>query len=130
MHSAIESSVDFSKLLVNDQKLSDLFWSGMADPTLLEHKEQRTFITMLNIYMRRESLIHYLDGQGQMPEEFGIASQRGLSGVLNQPGTAYYLTVVGDTLPASFVEHLQTIIAKGSTMSDAAKSILDVPDSG
>ena len=41
-HSAIESSVDFNKLLVNDQKLSDLFWSGMADPTLLKNKEQRT----------------------------------------------------------------------------------------
>ena len=48
MHSAIESSVEFGKLLVNDQKLSDLFWRGMADPTLLENKEQRTFISMLN----------------------------------------------------------------------------------
>ncbi len=130
MHSAIESSVDFNKLLVNDQKLGDLFWSGMADPTLLEHKEQRTFISMLNIYMRRESLTHYLHGQGQMPEEFWIARQGALSGLLNQPGTAYYLTVMGDTLPASFVEHLQTIIAKPSTMSDATKTLLDVSDSG
>ncbi len=130
MHSAIESSVDFNKLLVNDQKLSDLFWSGMADPTLLEHKEQRTFISMLNIYMRSESLTHYLHGQGQMPEEFWISRQGALSGLWNQPGTAHFLTVMGDTLPASFVEHLQTIIAKPSTMSDTAKSMLDVPDSG
>jgi len=130
MHSAIESSVEFSKLLVSDQKLSDLFWSGMADPTLLEHKERRTFILMLNMYMRPESLAHYLHGQGQMPEEFWIGRQSSLSGLWNQPGTAYFLTAMGNTLPASFVEHLQTIIAKPSTMSDAAKSMLDVPDSG
>ncbi len=130
MHSAIESSVDFNKLLVNDQKLTDLFWSGMADPTLLEKKEQRTFISMLNIYMRRESLTHYLYGQGQMPEEFWIARQSLLSGLFNQPGTAHFLTVMGETLPASFVEHLQTIIAKPSTMPDATKAMFDVSDSG
>ncbi len=130
LHSAIESSVEFSKLLVNDQKLTDLFWNGMADPTSLENKEQITFVAMLNIYMRREALTHYLHGQGQIPEEFWIARQSVLSGLFNQPGIAHYLTVMGDTLPASFVEHLQTIIAKPSTMSDAAKSMLDVPDSG
>ena len=118
------------KLLVNDQKLTDLFWNGMADPTSLETKEQRTFVSMLNIYMRRESLTHYLHGQGQMPEEFWIARQSLLSGLFNQPGTAHFLTVMGDTLPASFVEHLQTIIAKPSTMSDATKTMLDVSDSG
>jgi len=130
LHSAIESSVEFNKLLVGDQKLNDLFWSGMADPTLLEKKEQRTFISMLNIYMRREALTHYLYGQGQMPEEFWIGRQGALSGLLNQPGTAHYLTVMGDTLPASFVEHLQTIIAKPSTMPDATKAMFDVSDSG
>ena len=130
MHSAIESSVDFNKLLVNDEKLSDVFWSGMADPTLLEIKEQRRSVSMLNIYMRREALTHYLHGQEQMPEEFWIARQSVLSGILNQPGTAHFLTVMGDTLPASFVEHLQTIIAKPSTIPDAAKTLLDVSDSG
>ncbi len=80
---------------------------------------------MLYIYMRRESLTHYLHGQGQMPEEFWISRQGALSGLWNQPGTAYFLTVMGDTLPASFVEHLQTIIAKPSTMSDATKTMLD-----
>jgi len=130
MHSAIETSVEFNKFLVDDQELNDLFWSGMADPTSLANKEQRRFIYMLNIYMRREALTHYLHGQGQMPEEFWIARQSLLSGVFNQPGIAHYLTVMGDTLPASFVEHLQTIIAKPSTMSDAAKSMRDVPDSG
>jgi len=124
VQTAVEGSARWNELIVQDERLNDLFWRGMADPDSLTASDKRRFLSVLNIFLRRESLSFYLHKEGIMPEEFWAARVRGLSGILNQPGSRLFLEAVGETLPDEFREFLVSIFSKDSTMSDTTQDIL------
>jgi hypothetical protein len=123
VQSAVEGSARWNEILVNDKELGEMFWRGMANPELLEAGEKLQFVGVLNIFMRRESLSFYLHKEGTMPQELWESRVRGLSGILNQPGTRLFMDVGADTLPDDYRDFLESIISKGSTMSETARQI-------
>ena len=125
VQSAIEGSARWNEMLANDKEMSEMFWRGMANPESLEAAEKRRFLTVLNIFVRRESLSYYLHKEGNMPDELWAARVRGLTGILNQPGTRLFLDTLGDTLPDEYRDFLESINSKSSTMSKSTREIFD-----
>lgn len=125
---AIEGSASWNAMLAADAELNEPFWRGMAAPESLGATDARRFLNTLNVFLRRESLCYYLKSTGNMPDVLWQARVRSLSGVLNQPGTHFFMQVVGDTLPDDFRAFLSELLSRDSTMTDAARQMLQSRD--
>jgi len=128
VQAAVEGSARWNEMLAKDKELNQLFWRGMANPDALDLGEKRRFMSVLNIFVRRESFSFYLHKEGNMPDELWEARVRGISGILNQPGMKLLLDGAGDTLPTDYREFLESIISKSSTMSDTARTLFEDAD--
>jgi hypothetical protein len=121
---SVESSAEFNSMLATSAELNDIFWKGMADPDCLDPQELRRFASMLNMYLRREALAYHLYKIGHMPHEFWGPRERTLHGILNQPGTRWWVENLGEVLPANFREYLQGVLASESTLTQTMREIM------
>ena len=121
---SMENSARFSELLATNGDLLSLFTRGLVNPEELNADETRTFVSILNVFMRREAVAFYLFRQGTMPKELWDARVAIFKGTLNQPGLKVYLAFSAETLPAEFREFVEEVTAEASTMSDGAKEFL------
>ena len=120
---AMENSAKFSELVASDNEIGETFWLGLMNPEKLTATDTRRFVSILNVFMRRESVAYYLYKQGTMPEELWNARVRALTGALNQPGLKLYLESSADSLPVEFREFISDIASKESTMSESTRRL-------
>jgi len=85
IQNSMENSARFSELISTDEVLGNIFWLGLSNPEKLSASETRRFVSVLNVFLRRESVAYYLYKQGVMPEELWAARVASLTGALNQP---------------------------------------------
>jgi len=124
VQAASENSSRFSELIAADPELGEIFWRGLREPDSLEQAQRRQFLSVLNVFIRREAVSFYLHQEGIMPDELWAARVESLRGAVNQPGMQLYLDTVGDSLPADFREFLHATVAKPSTLSEQAMRVL------
>lgn len=125
---AMENSSRFSELLATHDELRRTFWIGLSNPEQLSADDTLRFVSILNIFMRRESVAFYLYKAGTMPEELWNARARTFSGALNQPGLKLYLETSAESLPNQFREFIEDITSKESTMSEETRRLLTQHD--
>lgn len=128
VQSSMENSAKFSELLATDGGLARTFWLGLSNPEELTVTELRRFVSVLNVFMRRESLAYYLYREGTMPKELWDARVVALQGALNQPGLRVYLDTSADSLPSDFREFIEDIAAQESTMTESTKALMTQRD--
>ena len=97
----------------------------MVNPENLDLAERRRFISILNIFMRRESLSYYLHKEGNLPDEIWDSRVRGLTGIFNQPGMRFFLDAIGDALPTEYREFLEATISGDTTMTETGKKLFE-----
>lgn len=123
VQAASENSSRFSELIAADPVLGEVFWRGLRDPGNLDPVQMRQFLSVLNIFIRREAVSFYLHMQGIMPDELWNARVASLRGAVNQPGMQLYLEAVGATLPADFREFLRRTVSQPAQISEEARRI-------
>jgi hypothetical protein len=123
VQAASENSSRFSELIAADPVLGEVFWRGLRDPGDLDPVQMRRFLSVLNVFIRREAVSFYLHKEGIMPDELWTARVASLNGTVNQPGMQLYLKAVGDTLPAHFREFLLQTVSQPSTLSEEARRV-------
>ena len=128
VQNSMENSARFSEMIVADEELARIFYSGLSDPDELSATERRRFVTILNVFMRRESVAYYLYRQGALPEALWSARARAFGSSLNQPGLKVYLDTAAESLPAEFVAWVKEMVAQDSTMSEATRRLLTERD--
>jgi len=126
IQTSMENSARFSELISTDEVLGNIFWLGLSNPEKLSASEMRSFVSVLNVFLRRESVAYYLYKQGVMPEELWAASVASLTGALNQPGLKVYLESSAESLPQEFREFIQDISTQESTMKEETKRLLQI----
>ena len=124
VQNSVENSARFSELVAEDEDLGRTFWVGLSNPEELNASEMRRFISIVNVFMRRESVAFYLYQEGTMPEELWAARVATMTGLLNQPGLKLYLGVVGESLPSDFRAFIEEATEKESTMTEEAKKLV------
>lgn len=134
IQNSMENSARLSELLSTDLAVSDLFWRGLAQPETLDLQERRRFVTIVNVFMRRESVAFYLHKEGTMPDELWESRVASFTGPLNQPGFRMYMDATASTLPADFRDFVLSIMERESTLTDEMRALItdqaavDVPD--
>lgn len=128
VQNSMENSARFSELVSADSDLGRTFWLGLSNPEELNADEMRRFVSILNVFMRRESVAYYLFKAGTMPKELWAARVTALTGALNQPGLKVYLESAADSLPAEFRAYVEKIAAEESTMKEATRKLLTQRD--
>ena len=123
IQSSMETSAQFSELLLSDEEVARVFWLGMSDPAALDGVEKRKYMMTLNVFMRRECAAFYLHKEGVMPDHLWNSRVASLTGTLNQPGMKFYLEATGDTIPGDFREFLGEVVKSDSTLNEKAKSL-------
>lgn len=124
VQNSVENSARFSELVAEDEDLGRTFWVGLSNPEELNPSEMRKFISIVNVFMRRESVAFYLYQEGTMPEKLWAARVASIEGALNQPGLKVYLEVVGESLPSDFRAFIEEATRKESTMTEEAKKMM------
>ena len=125
VQNSVENSARFSELVAENEDLGRAFWVGLSNPEKLNSSEMRSFISIVNVFMRRESVAFYLYKEGTMPEQLWAARVATISGLLNQPGLKVDLGAVGESLPSDFRAFIEEAIGKESTMTEEAKNLVD-----
>lgn len=128
IQNSMENSARFSELLTMNQDVSELFWQGLANPDALNVRQKRTFVGILNTFVRRELVAFYLHEQGAMPNDLWESRVASFTGPLNQPGFKLYLATAGTTLPADFRRYIESLMKHESTLSDEMKALISNPD--
>lgn len=123
IQSSMDTSAQFSELLISDNEIARVFWHGLADPTARDGDEKRRYVMTLNVFMRRECAAFYLHKEGVMPDHLWNARVASLTGTLNQPGMKIYLEVTGDTIPEDFREFIEEIAKTETTLNGKAMSL-------
>jgi len=123
VQAASENSSRFSELIAADPVLGELFWRGLRNPESLDPAQTRQFLTVLNVFIRREAVSFYLHKEGIMPDTLWAARVASLNGTVNQPGMQLYLEAVGATLPSDFQDFLRQAVSQPSTSSEEATRI-------
>jgi hypothetical protein len=123
VQAASENSSRFSELIAADPVLGEVFWRGLVDPGGLDPGQERQFLSVLNVFIRREAVSYYLHKEGIMPDELWAGRVASLKGTVNQPGMQLYLRAVGDTLPADFRAFLLQAVSQPSTLSEEARRV-------
>ncbi|MEE4659360.1 MAG: hypothetical protein V2J89_02765 [Halieaceae bacterium] len=121
---SMENSARFSELLATNSDLLSLFTRGLVNPEELNADERRTFVSILNVFMRREAVAFYLYRNGTMPKELWDARVAIFRGTLNQPGLKVYLAFSAETLPGEFRTFVEDVAAGASTLSEGAREFL------
>ncbi len=124
VQNSVENSARFSELVAENEDLGRAFWVGLFNPEELSASEMRSFISIVNVFMRRESVAFYLHQEGTMPEELWTARVATITGMLNQPGLKVYLGAVGESLPSDFRAFIEEATEKESTMTEEAKKLV------
>jgi hypothetical protein len=127
VQAASENSSRFSELIAADPVLGEVFWRGLRDPGSLDPVQLRRFLSVLNVFIRREAVSFYLHMQGIMPDELWDARVATLKGTVNQPGMQLYLEAVGATLPSDFREFLRRTVSDPPQISEEARRIFGNP---
>jgi hypothetical protein len=128
VQNSMENSARFSELISTDRDLGRTFWLGLSNPEELNAEEMRRFVSILNVFMRRESVAYYLYQEGTMPKELWAARVASLTGALNQPGLKVYLESAAESLPSEFRAFVEQIAAKESSMKEETKKLLTQRD--
>lgn len=128
VQSSMENSAKFSELLATDGALARIFFMGLSSPEELTATEMRRFVSILNVFLRRESVAYYLYREGTMPKELWGARVNALQGALNQPGLRVYLDTSADSLPADFRVFIEEIATQESTMTESTRTLMTQRD--
>lgn len=124
VQNSMENSARFSELISKDPELARTFYSGLSHPEELNAEELRRFVSILNVFMRRESVAYYLYQAGTMPKELWTARVASIKGALNQPGLKVYLESAAYSLPAEFRAFVESVAVEESSMTEATRKLL------
>lgn len=124
VQNSMENSARFSELISTDTELGRTFWRGLSNPEDLNADDMRRFVSILNVFMRRESVAYYLYREGTMPEKLWASRVTSLTGALNQPGLKVYLETASESLPTDFRAFIEEIATQESTMTEATRKLL------
>lgn len=128
VQNSMENSARFSELLSTDDELARTLFLGLSDPEDLSATEMRRFVSILNVFMRRESVAYYLYREGTMPQKLWDARVATFTGALNQPGLKVYLESASESLPTEFREFIEKIVARDSTMTEETRKLMTMRD--